>query len=68
MTERITVVEGPMFSGKTGELIDYVEAEGYADKNAIIIKPSNDTRYHPDKVVMHSGKEIEAFPIDKDNP
>lgn len=64
----LVAIFGPMFSGKTGELIDYIESEGFADKKAIIIKPSNDTRYHPSKVVTHSGKEIDAFPIDKDDP
>lgn len=67
-TGELIVIFGPMFSGKTGELIDLIDREGYADRNAKIFKPSNDTRYHPDKVVTHSGREIEAYPIDKESP
>ncbi len=64
----LVAIYGPMFSGKTGELIDYIDAESYADKIAVIIKPSNDTRYHATKVITHSKKEIDAFPVDRDNP
>lgn len=64
----LTVFFGPMFSGKTGALIDEMERQGHVNRKSLLVKPSNDTRYHPDHVVAHSGREIDAFPIDKDDP
>lgn len=64
----LEAIVGPMFSGKTGEMIDQIERESYADLQAITFKPDNDTRYSPDKVVTHGGKEIDAFPINRENP
>jgi thymidine kinase len=40
----LEVVIGPMFSGKTSELIRLVEREVYAKKRGAIFKPAFDNR------------------------
>ncbi len=59
---------GPMFAHKTGSLIDYVEAESYADRHTIVVKPSIDTRYDLDNLVTHSGRKLEAYNVNSDCP
>jgi thymidine kinase len=63
----LIVIVGPMFSGKTTELIRLVERQVIAGRKAIVIKPSIDDRYHSSKVMSHSGWSWEAvqIPIDK---
>ena len=41
----ITLIIGPMFSGKTSELIRLVDRKRIADKKCLIIKHLKDTRY-----------------------
>lgn len=63
----LTVITGPMFSGKSSELISLLEANVIAGNDIGVYKPSNDTRYHSEHIMTHSGKKIEAqcIPIDK---
>lgn len=71
MTERkgeLTAIYGPMFSGKTGELIDQIESLEAVLKRFVLIKPDIDTRYDPVQIVTHSGKKIDAFPVDVKTP
>lgn len=44
----ITLIIGPMFSGKTTELIRLVDRKNIAGKKCIVIKHSIDTRYDSD--------------------
>jgi thymidine kinase len=41
---RLEVITGPMFSGKTGILINKLERATHADQNVLVIKPQIDTR------------------------
>lgn len=59
----LEVIIGPMFSGKTSELIRLVEREVYAHRKAAIFKPSFDTRYSVKQVASHNGLRYEAFSI-----
>jgi len=59
----LEVIIGPMFSGKTSELIRLVEREVYARRKAAIFKPSFDTRYSAKQVASHNGLRYEAFSI-----
>ena len=51
----ITLLFGPMFSGKTTSLLGYERRFNIAKKRYITIKWSNDKRYISDKVVSHDG-------------
>jgi thymidine kinase len=57
-----------MFSGKTGGLIDEIDRQEKVRKKSIIVKPSIDTRYNKDKVVSHSGKDLDAYRVNKKDP
>lgn len=59
----IEVVCGPMFSGKTEELIRRVKRSQIARQKVQIFKPSIDNRYHESEVVSHSSLSIEAIPV-----
>lgn len=59
----IEVVCGPMFSGKTEELIRRVKRAQIARQKVQIFKPSIDNRYHETEVVSHSALSIEATPV-----
>ena len=59
----IEVVCGPMFSGKTEELIRRVRRSQIARQKVQIFKPSIDDRFHESDVVSHSSQSIEAVPV-----
>ncbi|OIQ19890.1 MAG: thymidine kinase [Bacteriovorax sp. MedPE-SWde] len=59
----IEVVCGPMFSGKTEELIRRVKRAQIARQKVQIFKPVIDNRYSKTDVVSHSSQAIEATPV-----
>lgn len=59
----IEVVCGPMFAGKTEELIRRINRLKYANKNYRVFKPAIDDRYADEAVVSHNGTGAEAIPI-----
>lgn len=59
----IEVVCGPMFSGKTEELIRRVRRAQIARQKVQIFKPAIDNRYHESDVVSHSSLSIPSTPI-----
>lgn len=61
----IEVVCGPMFSGKTEELIRRVKRAQIAKQRVQIFKPAMDIRYHEEDVVSHSSQAIKSEPVEK---
>lgn len=59
----VEVVCGPMFSGKTSELIRRMERCVYARQEIEIFKPSLDTRYAEMEIVSHSEMRLTAKPV-----
>lgn len=59
----VEVITGPMFAGKTEELIRRVKRMEYAKKHYLIFKPAIDNRYSKDEVVSHNKKSIGAISI-----
>lgn len=53
----IDVITGPMFSGKTEELIKRIRILEYADIRMLIIKPKIDNRFNENKIISRSGVE-----------
>ncbi|MGE3608525.1 MAG: thymidine kinase [Bacteriovoracaceae bacterium] len=60
----IEVVCGPMFSGKTSELIRRVERAQIAKQRVQIFKPAIDIRYDKEGIVTHSARGIKAEPVE----
>lgn len=56
----IEVICGPMFSGKTEELIRRLKRAQIARQRVQIFKPSIDDRYATDRIVSHSAQELES--------
>ena len=56
----IEVICGPMFSGKSEELISRLVRVAIARQRCQIFKPKLDTRYSEECVVSHSGLELKA--------
>lgn len=64
MTGILTTIVGPMFSGKTTELLRLMDRELIAKRNSILFKPNIDNRYSVAQVINHNGigrKAIVAF-------
>ncbi len=61
----IELVIGPMYSGKSEELIRRLKRAKIAKQNIVVFKPQIDDRYSQDDVVSHSGDSINAIPISK---
>lgn len=60
----IEVITGPMYSGKSEELIRRIRRVKIAQKKVKVFKPLMDDRYSNGNVVSHSGDRIEAIPVD----
>ncbi len=60
----IEVVTGPMFSGKSEELIRRLQRAKLAKQRIMVFKPSLDKRYDVEDIVSHSQLRINAIPID----
>ena len=61
----IEVICGPMFSGKTEELIRRLVRSQYAKQKVTIFKPSLDDRYSEDYIVSHNKRRIKSIIIEK---
>lgn len=61
----IEVVIGPMYSGKSEELIRRLKRAKIAKQNVVVFKPGIDDRYSKEDVVSHSGYAINAVAIQK---
>lgn len=56
----IHLIFGPMFSGKTTELLRRVERYEVANRKCLVIKHKIDNRYSSDHVVAHNGRKTDA--------
>ncbi|MTI53351.1 thymidine kinase [Geosporobacter ferrireducens] len=61
----IEVIVGPMYSGKSEELIRRLKRAEIARQNVVVFKPAIDNRYCVENVVSHSGVRLKAHRIDK---
>jgi thymidine kinase len=59
----IEVITGPMFAGKTEELIRRIRRLEYAKQNIIVFKPTIDDRYSNNEVVSHNQSRTKSINI-----
>jgi len=59
----IEVICGPMFSGKSEELIRRLRRAQIARQPLQAFKPRIDDRYHAERIVSHSAATIDAIPV-----
>ena len=62
-TPRLEVVCGPMFSGKSEELIRRIKRASIAKRPYFLFKPDIDDRYSLDHVASHSGVQMACQPV-----
>ena len=60
----IEVICGPMFSGKTEELIRRLIRAQFAKQKVAIFKPKTDDRYSDDYIVSHNKRRIKSISVD----
>src|SRR3989338_10729520 len=60
----IEVICGPMFSGKTEELIRRLRRAKIAKKRVVVFKPHIDTRFDEIQIVSHSAQKIASVPVE----
>jgi thymidine kinase len=59
----VEVICGPMFCGKTEELIRRLRRAAIARQRVRAFKPAIDRRYHPSRISSHGSAHIEADPV-----
>jgi thymidine kinase len=59
----LEVICGPMFSGKSEELIRRLRRAKIAQQKVITFKPQLDNRYALEYVVSHDGNKVDASPL-----
>jgi thymidine kinase len=59
----VEVIAGPMYSGKTEELMRRLKREVIAGKRVMVFKPDIDDRYATEEIVTHEGESMHANSI-----
>jgi thymidine kinase len=60
---RIEVITGPMFSGKSEELIRRLKRAQIAKRRVLCFKPDLDARYHRTAIASHSAQTLNAHSV-----
>jgi thymidine kinase len=60
---RLEVICGPMFAGKTTELLRRIEHAREAGERVLVVKPTLDTRYAAHELVTHTNVRVAAIGI-----
>lgn len=60
---RIEVITGPMFSGKSEELIRRLKRAQIAKRRISCFKPDLDVRYHRTAIASHSAQTLDALTV-----
>jgi thymidine kinase len=63
----LEVICGPMFSGKSEELIRRLRRAQIAKQSVATFKHSLDNRYALECLVSHNGNTIDAYPVDNED-
>ncbi|QED25997.1 thymidine kinase [Microvenator marinus] len=59
----VEVICGPMFSGKTEELIRRIRRASFAKQRVQVFKPKIDDRYDANAIVSHNQERVEGIPV-----
>lgn len=59
----LEVICGPMYSGKSTELIRRLDRASIAGKEVLLLRPEVDNRFSDDFLITHSGASMSAEPI-----
>lgn len=59
----LEVICGPMFAGKTTELMRRIATARDAGQRVLVVKPAGDTRYAQAAIVTHTGERVPAIAV-----
>lgn len=62
---RIEIITGPMFAGKTEELLRRIRRLQYAKKSIVVFKPTIDNRYSMNEIVSHDNNRTKSVNISR---
>ncbi|MFP4078117.1 MAG: thymidine kinase [Candidatus Izemoplasmataceae bacterium] len=60
----LEVIVGPMFAGKTEELLRRIRRLEYARQNVVVFKPGIDDRYDENSIISHNKTRAQSINID----
>lgn len=63
MSGHLEVITGPMYAGKSEELIRRLRRAIIGKQDVIVFKPEIDNRYAIKEVMSHNGDKFEAYPV-----
>lgn len=61
----IEVIYGPMFAGKTSELIRQMELSIISKFEILVFKPRIDNRYKDNEICTNTGRSVQSLVVDK---
>ena len=64
MTGKLELIIGPMFSGKSTELIRRINLLKVINKKVLVVKPSIDIRYNTDKLTTHNYESTDCVVLE----
>jgi len=67
MSSKLELIIGPMFSGKSTELIRRARLFTIINKKVLVIKPNIDNRYSENKIVSHSFESVQCITLNNLN-
>jgi thymidine kinase len=67
MCGKLELIIGPMFSGKSTELIRKIKLLQIINKKVLVLKPVIDSRYNQNKITSHNYESVECIVINKLN-
>ena len=59
----LKIITGPMFAGKTEELLRHIHRLKYAKQKYLVFKPQVDNRYTTTEVISHQNNKVQAIVI-----
>lgn len=63
MDSKLEIIIGPMFSGKSTEIIRRVRLLQIIDKKILTVKPSKDNRSVSDKITSHNNDSVDCITV-----
>lgn len=67
MSANLEIIIGPMFSGKSTEIIRRIRLLQKIDKKILVVKPSIDNRYTSDKITSHNYESVDCLVVNNLN-
>ena len=63
MNSKLEIIIGPMFSGKSTEIIRRVRLLQIIDKKILVVKPAKDNRSAFDKITSHNNDSVDCITV-----